>query len=38
MRWAPEVLDLIPQDDYFDMPSLFEKLVAQKGNDANLSR
>jgi dTDP-glucose pyrophosphorylase/CBS domain-containing protein len=31
---GPEVLDLIPQDDYFDMPSLFEKLVAQKRETA----
>lgn len=30
----PEVLDLVPRDDYFDMPTLFEKLVDQQSETA----
>lgn len=30
----PEVLDLVPRDGYFDMPTLFEKLVEQQRETA----
>jgi dTDP-glucose pyrophosphorylase len=28
----PQALEHIPNDDFFDMPSLFEKLISHKGN------
>ena len=29
---SPEILDLIPQDEFYDMPTLFEKAIAQDKN------
>ena len=29
---SPEILDLIPQDEFYDMPTLFEKAIAQGKN------
>lgn len=29
---SPQVLDLIPNGEYYDMPTLFEKLIAQNQN------
>lgn len=29
---SPEILDLIPQDEFYDMPTLFEKAIAQNKN------
>ena len=29
---SPEILDIIPQDEFYDMPTLFEKAIAQDKN------
>ena len=29
---SPEILDIIPQDEFYDMPTLFEKAIAQGKN------
>ena len=29
---SPEILDFIPQDEFYDMPTLFEKAIAQDKN------
>lgn len=29
---SPQILQLIPDDEFFDMPTLFEKLIAEKSN------
>ncbi len=29
---SPEILKFIPQDEFFDMPTLFEKLISEKKN------
>jgi len=29
---APEVLDIIPKNEFYDMPTLFEKLIENKGH------